>query len=62
MAEPVEAGVLEVFNIDRSHLVDRRVALLPQAEQVGCKLLAISMMGEILYMRLPWQVFFKPEK
>ena len=35
MAKPVEAGVLEVFNIDRRHLVHRRVALLPQAKQVG---------------------------
>jgi len=31
MAKPVEAGVLEVFNVDRCHLVNRRVPLLPQA-------------------------------
>ena len=33
MAEPVEAGVLKILNIDGGHLVHRRVPLLPQAEK-----------------------------
>ena len=33
MAQPVEAGVLKVFDVDGGHLVHRRVALLPQAEE-----------------------------
>ena len=33
MAEPVEAGVLKVLNIDGGHLVHRGVSLLPQAEK-----------------------------
>ena len=40
MAKPVEAGVLEVFDIDRRHLVHCRVPLLPQAEQVGIRTLS----------------------
>ena len=38
MAKPVEAGVFKVFNVDRCHLVNRCVPLLPQAERMGIKL------------------------
>jgi len=37
MAEPVEAGVLKILNIDGGHLVHRRVPLLPQAWKIFFK-------------------------
>jgi len=37
MAEPVEAGVLEILNVDGGHLVHRRVPLLPQAWKIFLK-------------------------
>ena len=55
MSQPVEAGVLKVFDVDGGYLVHRRVALLPQAvekniwQKFDCAL-------------LPRQVFLKPEK
>ena len=42
MAKPVEAGVLEVLDVDGRHLVNRCVPLLPQAEEeMRIKLLII---------------------
>ena len=49
MAKPVESGVLEVFDVDRRYLVNRRVPLLPQAREVGIKLLAICLIDDVLY-------------
>ena len=56
MAQPVEAGVLKVFDVDGGHLVYRRVALLPQAEE------KIFDWQKFDCALLPRQVFLKPEK